>query len=112
MVVELSRPYEIYEWVDGQTETWTILRWELGQLEIQLREREGTKMIDVLRIHVPPGEKEHEPYYWDLTSARLTSQLRGILDRMTALPVTLEITAIGRAPRTHFSVSSVPQRPA
>jgi hypothetical protein len=111
MVVELDRPYEIYEWEDGKTERWTILRWELGQLEIQLRSREGTKDIDVLRIHVPPEDKEHEPYYWDLTSARLTRQLRGILDRTTALPVTLEITAIGRAPRTHFSVTPVPQRP-
>lgn len=109
---ELSKPYEIYEWVDGATEEWTVLSWELGQLEIVLRERAGTKLIDVLRIHVPPEEKEHEPYYWDLTSARLTAQLRGVLSTAGRGPMRISVTAIGAAPRTHFSVTRVPERPA
>lgn len=109
---ELIKPYEIYEWVDGITEEWTVLSWEVGQLTITLREREGTKLIDVLRIHVPPEEKEFEPYYWDLTSARLVAQLRGLLATAGRGPMRISITAIGVAPRNHFSVTRIPERPA
>lgn len=107
----LAKPYEIYEWEDGKTEEWTILSWELGDLTIELREREGTKEIQVLRIHVPAEEKPEFPHYHDLTSARLVGQLQGILPRGGVGPMKLRITAIGAAPRTHFSVTPLPQRP-
>jgi hypothetical protein len=106
----LPKPYEIYEWVDGKTETWTVLSWEVGDLEIVLRSREGTKEVTVLRIHVPPEEKTHEPYYWDLTSARLVAQLRGILPPSGVGRPRISVTAIGAAPRTHFSVTTIPAK--
>lgn len=107
----LEKPYEIYEWEDGKSEEWTILSWELGELTIQLRSREGTKDIEVLRIHVPPEEKPEFPHYHDLTSARLVKQLQGILPRGGLGSTKLRITAIGAAPRTHFSVTNLPERP-
>jgi len=107
----LEKPYEIYEWEDGKEEEWTILSWELGELTIQLRTREGTKDIEVLRIHVPPEDKPTFPHYHDLTSARLVKQLQGILPRGGMGPAKLRITAIGSAPRTHFSVTNLPKRP-
>ena len=106
---ELEKPYEIYEWSDGETREFTIERWELGQLEIHPRDGRPPKVIDVLRIHVPVEEKPEFPHYHDLTSSRLTAQLRSILDVHRGARRRVKITAIGRAPRTHFSVTWVPE---
>jgi len=111
-MVELAKPYEIYEWRDGETREFTILRYEEGELEIHPRNGREAKTVSVIRVHVPPEEKPEFPHYWDLTSARLVAQLKGILPGIRALPIKITVTAIGTAPRTHFSVSRVPERPA
>lgn len=108
-MAELARPYEIYEWRDGKTEEWTILDWEEGELEIHPRDGRPPKMIIVLRIHVSPEEKAAFPHYWDLTSSRLVSQLLVVLKPPRAGPQKWKVTAIGSAPRTHFSVSPIPE---
>lgn len=108
---ELPKPYEIYEWSEGESREFTILKYERGELEIQPRDGRDPKMITVLRLHVPEGEKPEFPHYWDMTSARLTAQLLGMLPPPGGLPLRVSITAIGRAPRTHFSVSRIPERP-
>jgi hypothetical protein len=104
----LPKPYEIYEWKDGATEEWTVERWELGDLTIEPRDGRPSKDIQVLRILVPAEQKDHYPPYWDLTSARLVAQLKGILSPSGLGPTTVRVTAIGAAPRTHFSVTRIP----
>lgn len=111
-MAELERPYEIYEWEDRKTETWEILDWEEGELTIQPRDGRPEKQITVLRIHLSPEEKPDFPQYWDLTSARLVAQLRGILGQRGLGPKKIQVTAIGSAPRTHFSVTRIPERPS
>ena len=106
---ELARPYEIYEWKDGETKEFTVLRWEEGLLEIVPRDGRPPKEITVLRIHIPPAEKETYPPYWDLTSARLVHQLLGMLPPGGIGPLKVKVTAIGSAPRTHFSVTRIPE---
>ncbi len=106
---ELARPYEIYEWKDGETREFTIERWEMGELEIHPRDGRPPKVIPVLRIHVPVEEKPEFPQYWDLTSTRLTAQLSRILDTHRGARRRVKITAIGSAPRTHFSVTWIPE---
>ena len=104
----LAGPMEIYEWEDGHTEEWTIERWQEGTLEIHPRDGRPSKEITVLRIHVPEEEKPEFPHYWDLTSARLVAQLHMILPRGGIGPFKIRVTAIGSAPRTHFSVTRIP----
>ena len=108
-MAELERPYEIYEWSDGETREFTIERWEEGDLEIHPRDGRPPKMIKVLRIHVPEEEKPEFPHYWDLTSSRLFAQLRAILERRRLATTRVKVTAIGRAPRTHYSVTHIPE---
>lgn len=108
---ELSKPYEIYEWRDGETREFVIARYELGELEIHPRDGREPKVVNVMRIHVPPETKDTFPAYWDLTSQRLVAQLRGILPEPLYNPFTVKVTAIGRPPATHFSVSRVPEKP-
>jgi len=106
---ELTKPYEIYEWKDGETKEFTIERWEEGEVEIHPRDGRPPKMAPVLRIHVPMEEKPTFPYYWDLTSTRLTAQLRSILGTHVGARRRVKITAIGEAPLTHYSVTWVPE---
>lgn len=107
-MAELARPYEIYEWGDGETREFTIERWEEGELEIHPRDGRPSKEIKVLRVHVPEEEKPTFPHYWDLTSSRLVAQLRPILRTRKYGRTRIKVTAIGRAPRTHYSVSLIP----
>ena len=106
---ELSKPYEIYEWGDGETREFTIMSWETGELVIQPRDGRPPKTIEVLRIHVPTEEKADFPSYWDLTSSRLVAQLSSILQAHRGARRRVKVTAIGTAPRTHFSVTWVPE---
>ncbi len=108
-MAELERPYEIYEWEAGETQEFTILRWEQGLLEIQPRDGRPKKEITVLRIHVPAEEKGTYPPWHDLTSARLVHQLLGMLPPGGIGPFKIQVTAIGSAPRTHFSVTRIPE---
>lgn len=107
-MTELGRPYEIYEWKEGESHEFTIHKWEEGELEIQPRDGRPPKNITVLRVHVPEEEKPEYPPYWDLTSARLVHQLLGMLPLDQVAPFKIRVTAIGRAPRTHFSVTRIP----
>lgn len=111
-MVELAKPFEIYEWRDGETKEFTVLKYEVGETTIVPRDGREPKTITVLRIHVPPEEKPEYPQYWDMTSSRLVAYLKGILPTVLIGPYKIKITAIGRAPRTHFSVTRLPERPA
>ena len=105
----LDKPYEIYEWGDDETREFTIERWEMGDLEIHPRDGRPPKMISVLRLHVPTAEKTEYPSYWDLTSSRLVAQLKQILEAHRGARRRVKITAIGKPPRTHFSVTWLPE---
>ena len=106
---ELAKPYEIYEWQDGETREFTIERYEQGELEIQPRDGRASKVVPVLRIYVPAAEKPTFPPYWDLTSTRLVAQLVSVLGVHRGARRRVKVTAIGTAPRTHYSVTSVPE---
>jgi len=106
---ELTKPYEIYEWSDGETRLFTIERWEEGELEIHPRDGRPPKKISVLRLHVPMTEKTEFPHYWDLTSGRLVAQLKAALGVHRGARRRVKITAIGRAPRTHYSIAWLPE---
>jgi hypothetical protein len=110
-MAKLSTPYEIYEWSDGETHEFTILSYDDGLLTIHPRDGREPKEVKVLRLHVPESEKESYPFYWDLTSQRLVGQLRAMLPPTLLGPLKVKITAIGKPPRTHFSVSFLPERP-
>ncbi len=111
-MVELAKPYEIYEWHDGETREFTILRWEEGVTTIVPRDGREPKQITFIRLHVPPEEKPEFPHYWDQTSTRLVAQLKAMLPRVIYGLFKIKVTAIGSAPRTHFSVTRLPERPA
>lgn len=108
-MAELARPYEIYEWHDGETKEFTIERWETGELEITPRDGRPPKLITVLRVHVPTEEKPEFPHYWDLTSSRLVAQMARILETHRGARRRVKVTAIGSAPRTHYSVTWLPE---
>ncbi len=105
----LESPMEIYEWEADETQEFTILRWEEGLHTIHPRDGRPPKDITVLRIHVPEEEKGTYPPWWDLTSARLVHQLLGMLPPGGMGPFKIRVTAIGSAPRTHFSVTRIPE---
>lgn len=105
----LPGPYEIYEWRDGEERVFTIERYEVGELEIHPRDGRPPKMIQVLRVHVPVEEKPAFPHYWDLTSSRLVAQLQSVLGAHRGSRRQVKVTAIGQAPRTHFSVTWLPE---
>lgn len=106
----LSQPHEIKEWKDGEAADFTIVKFERGDLEIHPRDGRPAKTVSVIRIHLPPEEKKDYPFYWDLTSARLTGQLDGLLPAVQVSPIRIRITAMGVPPTTHFTVSRLPEK--
>ena len=100
----LPGPYEPLELEDGGTLTTKIDKFEVGQVTIQTAAKPDGTVIKVLRIHVPQGDKEFFPFYWDVTSQTLVAQLLPFLDSPGYAQRTYIITKHGVAPRARFSL--------
>ncbi len=107
-MAELAPPLQPIELEEGQSRSFTALRWETGEAIITPGHAPQGKKINVLRIHVRPEDAPGFPHYIDITSARLFAQLRPQLDITGRLIVRWTITAHGIAPKKYFTVERVP----
>lgn len=104
-MAELPGPYEILELGDGESLTVRVERWESGEVTIYPPHARQGKVIQALRIHVGPDQKQFFPYWWDLTSKTLVAQLLPMLEAGTVGTRPVTITKHGVAPRARFTVA-------
>lgn len=104
----LADPRELLELGDGESRTFTVLRWELGEAVIRPRHQPDGKDVPHLRLHVPPQDKPTFPQYWDVHAKTLVAQLLPWL-RSADLPRTrFTVTAHGVGEKKRFSVETRP----
>jgi len=103
-VEELPGPYEILDMLSGQSIFIKPIRFEWGTIVIRPRwpGAPAEKRVLALRLHVDPATKRFFPYYFDLTSRRLTSGLGPIIERVVREGKWLRITKWGTAPKAWF----------
>ncbi len=106
-MAELPRPLNALELADGESKTFTVLRWEVGEEVITPPHAPQGKRITVLRVHVRPDDVVHFPPYYDLTSARLVANLKPQLEHVGLLSARWTITAHGFPPKKYFTVERV-----
>jgi len=107
---ELPPPYEILETVPCHRYRIFVAGYELGKIKIKPRwvGAPPEKVIHCIRLHTTPEYKEHYPYYYDITPARLVGALYALLRRGIPRNMLLEIHRDVAGPRAHFSVRWVP----
>lgn len=103
-MVDLEKPMELLELADGQSLTMTVTKFIDGETEIEpgYLPKGVKKRIKCLRVYVPRAEKPAGADYWDITSQTLIYTLLPLLQG--ALPVKVQVTAHGWAPRKRSSV--------
>lgn len=106
----LDEPMDFITIEDGEEVTLNVRRWDLGKATTQAPWRAPGELREtrVLRLHVPEGEKEHFPSYWDVGSKRLVAQLIALLRGFPGGSVSIKIRAQGTGFDKHFQVSVVP----
>lgn len=103
-MAELAKPYELLELQDGQSTSFSVLKWEKGATTVYPAHMPGGKVVDVLRVHVPQADKPHFPFYLDLTAASLVAQVEPHLKRPDLPRLRFRITAHGIPPKKRFTL--------
>ncbi len=107
-VPALPGPFEIWEHPSGAVLDVTIVRYQMGTIQINPGGR-APKTVVALRGFVTLGVgKKAYPDYWDFTAATLVPQLRAFLDTAKGRPVTFRIGRIGEGARSRFPVEVLP----
>lgn len=100
----LEPPTELLDLEDGASETFRILRWAQGELEIQPREAPAGKTVPAVRIWVPPEDKPLGAPYWDITAGNLIARLLPMLDQLVASGRQIQVTKYGSPPSARHRV--------
>ncbi len=104
----LPEPYEVLDLQDKQSLTFSVLRYEEGEITIRPRHEPGPKVVNALRVYLPKPEEGTGRLYYDITAKRLRAQLLPFLQSETAKGRRFKITKYGVAPKAFFSVEVLP----
>lgn len=106
-MVQLAEPFNALELQDGESVSFTVLRWETGERVIYPGHAPAGKQVKVLRVHVPLADVGHFPAWWDITSTRLYALLLPQFQLVGNLVVRWTVTAHGFQAKKYFSVERV-----
>ena len=102
----IPEPMELLELANGQSTTFHVESWELGETVIHPTwpGAPPEKRINVLRVVVPSTDKPLFPHYWDVTSKTLIAQMLPYLQASGFEKKSFTITAHGEAPKKRFTL--------
>ena len=100
----LEPPAELLDLEEGASETFRVLRWKYGELEIQPREAPAGKIVPAVRMWVPPEDKPLGAPYWDATAGNLIARLLPMLDQLVASGRQIQVTKYGQPPSARHRV--------
>lgn len=106
-MARLPQPYDVLDLVDGEE----LLTRVTGSAEgdVDIRTAAGVqKVVQALRLIVPPEDKPTVPYYWDLTSKLLLAHMRPLLPDAIAHGLYIKIHKYGEKPIARFSFAVMP----
>lgn len=104
----VESPFEILELPDGGQLFTHVSAFEEGSMAITPRDGRPAKVVRTVRIHVPPAEKAHFPFYWDLTAQTLIAQLLPMLPSIVKEKRAIKITKSGLGASARFSLEVRP----
>lgn len=96
---------ELLDLTDGGSETFRVLRWEKGELEVRPRAAPAGKIVTAIRMHVPPEDKPSGAPYWDATAGNLVARLLPTLDGVVASGRPIRVTKHGIPPFARHEVT-------
>ncbi|MFQ5880436.1 MAG: hypothetical protein ACE5IZ_09725 [Dehalococcoidia bacterium] len=100
----LERPWEPLDLANGQSVTFRVLRWERGEMEVRPRAAPAGKMIEAVRMWVPPEDKPAGSPYWDATAGNLVARLLTMLDDLVKSGRPIRVTKEGEPPAARHRV--------
>jgi len=109
-LLELSPPYEIFEFPEAQDVLFYVTRFELGRIEITPRfpGAPPRKVVRAIRLHTTPEFKLYAPYYWDATPSRLVAGLLPLLEAGEHKKAYVVVRRTVAGPRARFGIRLIP----
>jgi len=106
--VVLSGPFELFDLPDRGELVTRVTAFEDGTATIKpARAPQGVE-VRMVRLHVPPEDKPHVPFYWDLTASRFLPTLVAALPAVVQGQRWVRIVKEGVAPRARFTLEVLP----
>ena len=92
---EIPGPYEILEVAPGDAVEFHVVRYRTGKMRIHPTwpGAPEERIVDGIRIWVPPEDKEWLPHYWDVTAGHLVASLKPLLPVLRREGKKVKITA-------------------
>lgn len=104
-MVKLEGPVELLELAEGESAEFRVLRWERGELEIRPRHAPAGKIVDAVRLYVPPEDKPAGAPYYDITAGTTIARLLPVLNNVVAAGQRLRFTKRGVPPSARHEVA-------
>ncbi len=104
----VGKPFDILELrAEGELIT-RVLAFEEGPMTVTPKDGRPPKVVDGVRLHVPPADKQTEPPWWDVTSQTVKPTLLAILPRVTRDHLWLKLHKYGAGAGARFGVDVLP----
>jgi len=105
----VSPPYDILELrAEGELVT-RVTAYEEGPITITPRDGRNPKVVQGVRLYVPPEDKQTEPPYWDVTSQTIKPGLLALATQAVQQRRWIKLHKYGSGPGARFSVELMPQ---
>ncbi len=100
----VSPPYDILELrAEGELVT-RVTAFEEGPVTVTPRDGRPPKVVQAVRLYVPPEDKQTAPDYWDVTAQSLKPNLRALLPIAVQQKRWLKLHKYGDGPGARFAV--------
>ena len=100
----LDPPYNFLIQGPAPSIRFRVTRYEVGLSQRRIDEAPGSKVLETVRLHVPPEDNPDSRPYWDITSKRLRVALEVILPHLVASGDYLELIKLGSGPSGDWSI--------
>jgi|SRR6266496_1604633 len=104
----VSPPYDILELrPEGELVT-RVTQFEVGPVPITPRDQRAPKVVQAVRLYVPPEDKQTEPPYWDVTAQTIRPALLTLAPLAIAQKRYLKLHKYGDGAGARFAAELLP----
>ncbi len=104
----ISPPYDILELrPEGELVT-RVTAVEVGPIPVTPRDGRSPKVVEAVRLTVPPEDKQTAPYYWDVTSQTVRPTLVAVAQQAIVERRYIKLHKYGSGVGARFGVELLP----
>ena len=101
-------PLDLLALADGESVSFKVVRWEVGEGDIKPRDSPNLKRVRILRVWVDPADKAEGAPWWDITAQTTIERMVPLLEGAALEHVRFTLTMRGIPPIARHTVKVEP----